>query len=148
MLLEMAKDLVVASTTTYRLSPDDARALLVETHATLVDLNRQEDGTPLISAANSLANPPAWQRSITKHAVICLACGATFKQLSSRHLRRHGLDPRSYRVRYGIPRTQALSARTVTARRRQLARDIRPWEKAHSMPSRAKPANGRRKRTP
>lgn len=58
MLLEMAKDLVVASTTAYLWSPDAARALLAETHATLVGLGRQEDGEPLVSAATPKSTRP------------------------------------------------------------------------------------------
>jgi hypothetical protein len=42
----------------------------------------------------------------------------------------HGLDGRSYRTKYGIPRTQSLSAREVLARRRQIVQRIRPWEKS------------------
>ncbi|WP_089941453.1 MucR family transcriptional regulator [Candidatus Entotheonella palauensis] len=61
-----------------------------------------------------------------------LECGDTFRQLSTRHLRIHDLNPRSYRAKYGIPRTQPLSSRTATARRRELARQIRLWEQAAS----------------
>jgi hypothetical protein len=53
-----------------------------------------------------------------------------FKQLSNRHLVAHGLDRRSYRVKYGIPRTQPLAARVTTERRRQAVQKSRPWEKA------------------
>ncbi|ETX00553.1 MAG: hypothetical protein ETSY2_38870, partial [Candidatus Entotheonella gemina] len=67
-----------------------------------------------------------------KHAVTCLECGNTFRQLSSRHLRMHDLDSRSYRRKYGIPNSQPLSSRSATARRRELAQQIRPWEQAAS----------------
>ena len=60
----------------------------------------------------------------------CLECGRSFKQLSGRHLRMHDMDQRSYRAKYGIPSTQPLSGRASTARRRELANEIRPWEKA------------------
>jgi predicted transcriptional regulator len=73
-----------------------------------------------------------WKSSITRHSIRCLECGETFKQLSLRHLRIHDLDPRSYRTKYNIPRSQSLSARDVTARRRELAQQIRPWELAPS----------------
>ena len=42
----------------------------------------------------------------------------------------HGLDGRSYRMKYAIPTTQPLSARSTTDRRRQVVRQTRPWEKA------------------
>ncbi len=73
-----------------------------------------------------------WKSSIHKHTVTCLECGVAFRQLSARHLRTHDLNPRSYRVKYGMPGTQTLSAREVTARRRELAQQIRPWEQAAS----------------
>ncbi len=44
----------------------------------------------------------------------CLACGASFKQLSGRHLKEHGLDGKAYRVKYGIPRAQPLAAKETT----------------------------------
>jgi predicted transcriptional regulator len=59
-----------------------------------------------------------------------LVCGASFKQLSVRHLRNHELDPRSYRQRFGIPRTQPLSAKDTTAMRKKIVQQSRPWEKA------------------
>jgi hypothetical protein len=61
--------------------------------------------------------------------VTCLECRQTFKQLSVRHLRQHGLDARSYRIKFGIPMTQPLAARATTDRRRQVVREVRPWEK-------------------
>ncbi len=74
--------------------------------------------------------PSDWKSSITRHAVTCLECGGSFRQLSARHLSKHELNAKSYRVKYGIPSTQPLSARTVTARRRAVAREVRPWEVA------------------
>lgn len=133
LVIKMATDLVVAQTHAQQLTPDEVRELLLSTHATLLALQSRET----VSASESqsqLAAPAArtdWRSSILRHAIICMECGATFKQLSARHLRTHDLDPRSYRDKYGIPRTQALSARAITAHRRQLAHRIRPWELAH-----------------
>ncbi len=134
LVIKMATDLVVAQTHAQQLTPDEARELLLSTHATLLALQSQEvvstSGAP--SQEASAAARPDWRASILRHAITCLECGATFKQLSARHLRTHDLDPRSYRAKYGIPRTQALSARAITAHRRQLAHRIRPWELAHA----------------
>ena len=55
---------------------------------------------------------------------------ASFKQLWVRHLRDHGLDGRSYRVKYDMPRTQPLAAKEVTSRRKEIVQRIRPWQKA------------------
>jgi len=47
-----------------------------------------------------------------------------------RHFKKHDLDPRAYRAKYGIPRTQPLAAKALTAWRKQLVHQNRPWEKA------------------
>jgi predicted transcriptional regulator len=134
LILKMTTDLVVAQTHAQQLTPDEVRELLLSTHATLLALHSQETVVASGAQGQESAPPtrPDWRSSILRHAITCLECGATFKQLSARHLRIHDLDPRSYRAKYNIPRTQALSARAITAHRRQLAHRIRPWELAHA----------------
>jgi len=131
-LLEMAKDLVLAQIHAHRLSPEDMHAALQDIYRSLLALHVQEASHGL-GAVETPETPPApinWRKSITKQTVTCLACGASFKQLSVRHLRAHGLDARSYRVKYGMPPRQPLSARAVTALRKQIVQRSRPWEKA------------------
>lgn len=57
---------------------------------------------------------------MTRQTVTCLECGAVFKELV-RHLRHHSLDAHSYRVKYGIPRTQARPYSRAQARFQVLA---------------------------
>src|SRR6266567_6472377 len=131
-LLAMAKDLVMAQIEAHRLSPEDMHAALQQTYASLKALQAQEDANGSIDVATP-ETPPApvhWRRSITKHTVRCLECGASFKQLSVRHLKEHGLDGRSYRAKYGIPRLQSLAAKEITLRRKEHVQRSRPWEKA------------------
>jgi predicted transcriptional regulator len=129
-LVEMAKELTRTLVETGRLSAEDMPDVLQKTHATLTTLKGQEEmGTvPAVSVAEP--SPVEWRKSIRKHAITCLECELAFKQLSRRHLMTHGLDPRSYRMKYGMPRSQPLTARSTTERRRQVAQTIRPWEKA------------------
>jgi predicted transcriptional regulator len=131
-LLDMAKNLVLAQIEAHRLSPDDMHAALQRTYASLQALKTQEDthGGVAITTPETLPEPVHWRKSITKHAVTCLECGASFKQLWVRHLRDHGLDGRSYRVKYDMPRTQPLAAKEVTSRRKEIVQRIRPWQKA------------------
>ena len=105
---------------------------LQHTYASLQALKAQEDakGSVAIAPPETPAEPVNWKKSITKHAVTCLECGASFKQLSVRHLKEHGLDGRSYREKYSIPRTQPLAAKETTARRKEIVQSSRPWEKA------------------
>src|SRR6266478_3481328 len=133
-LLEMAKDLVLAQIHTHKLSPDEMSTALQHIYSSLQALQAQEDANGSVAVAPSEAPsaPINWRKSITKQTVTCLACGQSFKQLSVRHLRVHGLDARSYRVKYGIPPRQPLSARSVTAIRKQIVQRTRVWEKAPS----------------
>jgi len=111
-LLEMAKDLVMAQIAAHTLSPEDMHQALQQTYATLQALKAQEDSPGRVAVVIP-ATPPKpvnWRKSITKHVVTCLECRASFKQLSVRHLQEHGLDGKAYRIKYGIPRTQALAA--------------------------------------
>ena len=128
--VEMAKELTLALIQTWRMSPDSMQETLQQTYATLSALKAQEGMGTII--AMPAVQPPTvdWRTSITRHAVTCLECGQTFRQLTIRHLRLHGLDPRSYRVKYGIPRLQSLVSWKTSTRRRQVVRATRPWEKA------------------
>ena len=68
--------------------------------------------------------PKAPQASIQCNQVICLECGKAFKLLSNRHLALHDLTPREYKYKYGIRMSQALGVRTLSARRRKLAKEL------------------------
>lgn len=134
-VLEMTKDLIMVQITAYKLVPESMRHALQHTHANLVTLKIREEG----QASDTATTPERidWKQSIARYAVTCLECGTTFKQLSTRHLRGHGLDARTYRAKYHIPRTQPLAARETTAQRRRIVQRIRPWEKApRSRPNR------------
>lgn len=132
-ILEMTKDLVKSQIEHQHIAPESLKQVLQDTYANLLSLRVQEDRLESGDtgyAQESQQTPPAvnWKKSITKHAITCLECGQSFKQLSIRHLSQHDLDSRSYRVKYGIPRTQPLSAKETTARRREIAQAIKPWE--------------------
>jgi len=136
-LLEMTKDLVLAQIQSQQIAPEALHSALNTTYQTLQSLDATESAAGnghSEAAAQSLEGRPSvdWKGSIAKQFIRCLECGDTFKQLSLRHLRVHDLDPRSYRAKYGIPRTQSISAREVTVRRRELAQQMRPWELAPS----------------
>ncbi|MGQ4810430.1 hypothetical protein NKDENANG_03896 [Candidatus Entotheonellaceae bacterium PAL068K] len=116
-VLEMVKDLVKE---------------LRKTYASLRALKTKEVSGAISTVYVPEAKAPAktWKQSITKHTVMCLECGALFKQLSVRHLKEHDLDARSYRIKHGIPRTQPLSAKATTVIRKKIVQQNRPWEKA------------------
>jgi len=124
----MTKELVLAQIRSGMLSPESMQEALRRVFQNLLELkSREESGAPVAETPQA---PSDWRQSITRYSVTCLECGRTFKQLSYKHLRQHDLDGRSYRTKYGIPRTQPLSARVTTARRRQIMLETKPWERA------------------
>jgi predicted transcriptional regulator len=125
--IEIAKELTMALIETGNVLPADMQDTLQKTYTTLAALKVQEETG---SDALKTQEPVDWRQSITRHAITCLECGATLKQLTPRHLRRHGLNARTYRRKFGIPRTQPLSARATSARRRRVAAETKPWERA------------------
>ena len=127
-VLEMAKELTMAQISAGQVTPEDMQAVLQQTYDSLMDLKVHEE-TGGTASSQSASIPTNWRKSITKHAITCLECGQSFKQLSIRHLRLHDTDARAYRDKYGIPRTQSLAAKETTARRRQVVQESRPWEK-------------------
>ena len=142
-VLEMAKDLVMAQIQVGALPREEMHKELQKTYANLIELKNKEDAGETITGvtfkekegappeSNKAKSLPAhWKQSIKKHVIVCMVCGAEFKQLSVRHLKEHGLDARSYRIRFGIPRTQPLSSKETTAMRKMIVQRSRPWEKA------------------
>jgi predicted transcriptional regulator len=129
-VLEMAKELVMAQVQAGALPLEDMQHALRQTYASLAALKTQEEMGGIIQVGEAVPEPVDWKRSITRHTITCLECGATFKQLSVRHLQNHDLDARSYRVKYGIPRTQPLAAKDTTALRKKIVQQTKPWEKA------------------
>ncbi len=129
-ILEMAKDLAMAQIQAGTLPPEDMQHALQRTYASLAELKTREEAGISLVPIEETQGPVDWKKSLTKHTIHCLECGASFKQLSVRHLKDHDLDARSYRAKYGIPRTQPLAAKDTTAMRKKIVQASRPWEKA------------------
>lgn len=127
-LVEMATDLVVAQIRVSPCSPDVVDEILHTTHATLLALSRRE-ATQLMQGQQDAELPETLaslrQRplaTLQRAQVICLECGKAYRLLSSRHLVLHGLTARGYKKKWNIPLAQSLSAKSLTQRRRQKAR--------------------------
>ena len=158
-ILEMAKDLVQSQIQNGAVEPERMMELLKSTVEGLSELNTRYSNPngPGEGDQATPEEPVDWRKTIKNNSILCLESGQEFKQLSARHLQKYGLTPRTYRQKYGIPMNQPLSAKSVTRRRRQLAQQIRPWEKAATYRQSQsdaeaavanKKAQAKRKRTP
>jgi predicted transcriptional regulator len=144
-LTEMATELTLALIENNLIAAEDMKQQLYQIHASLCELKAREDRNLAGGAGRGeeigiSSGALDWKKSIKKHTVECLICGASFKQLSVRHLAQHGLDPKTYRQQFGIPSSQPLSAKESSRRRRRAAQEIRPWEKAPTYVKAHKPA--------
>jgi predicted transcriptional regulator len=120
-LVEMCTDIVSAQAGHTTMSSEDIVESLRRVFRTLQEVQllggaaENEEGS---------VTPRDPQSSIQRNQVLCLECGKAFKLLSNRHLALHDLTPRAYKHKYGIRMTQALSARTLSTRRRKLAKEL------------------------
>ena len=117
-LVEMCADIAAAQASQLHLSPEEMAESLHKVFQTLQEVQQQDTDFKL---TETVSRDPL--SSIQRHQVICLECGRPFKLLSNRHLALHNLTPRQYKQKHGIQLTQALSARTLSARRRKLAKE-------------------------
>jgi len=129
-VLEITKDLVLAQIQAGTLAPEDMQEALRHIYQELRTLKSREEAELSMSAAGTAPALADWRKSITRHSITCLECGAHLRQLTGLHLRLHALDARSYRAKFGIPVTQPLSARATAALRRRIAAEVKPWEKS------------------
>ena len=118
-VVEMCAEIVAAQAGQTRLTSEEIGASLRQVFHTLLDVQRsgQEAGIEETTTRDP-------QHSIQRHQVICLECGKPFKLLSNRHLALHHLTPRTYKQKHGIRMTQALSAHTLSQRRRKMAKEL------------------------
>ena len=121
-LVEMASEIVAAQVRQALMSPEEISAGVKKVFAVLQQLQALEAGMPVTSAGEG-TDKLTPQDSIQRNRVICLECHKEFKLLSNRHLALHGMNSREYKLKYGLPLRQALSAKSLTLTRRRIAKE-------------------------
>ncbi|GJD58477.1 MucR family transcriptional regulator [Methylobacterium dankookense] len=121
-LVELAGDIAAAYVSNNSVPAGELGALLASIHATLVGI---ASGAAASSPVEEVEKPTPAQirRSITPDGVISFIDGKSYKTLK-RHLTTHGLDPRAYRERYGLPSDYPMVAPNYAAQRSALAKQI------------------------
>ena len=126
-LVEMAAEIVQAQAGVARMSPEEIESCLQKTYTTLKEINGREHGEtaeavePLSDELEKLRQNPLL--SIQRGRVIDLETGQEFKIITNRHLKKLGLTTREYKKKWGIPLSQPLSAKSLTAKRRKMAKE-------------------------
>ncbi|WP_238178963.1 MucR family transcriptional regulator [Methylobacterium oxalidis] len=118
----MTAEVVSAYIARNHVAAGDLPALIASVHATLNSLGQ---GAATSATAEEVEKPTPAQvrKSITPDALISFIDGKPYKTLK-RHLSTHGLDPYSYRQRYGLPNDYPMVAAAYAAQRSELAKSI------------------------
>jgi len=118
-LYELAAEIVAAQAGVAKLSAEELNNLIKNTYETLRDIKCNEEGTPAKEEAPAM-DP---KKSIKQATITCLECGKSFKIITKRHLKEHGLTPKEYKKKYGFKARQPLSCKSLSAKRRKVAKD-------------------------
>lgn len=130
-LLELAVELVHAQASNNKLSANEIETTLLTVYNALHKMQEAEKEGRSIEpreisaemkapAAVEASSDP--RLSIQEERVICLECGAEFRQLTANHLRTHHLTPRDYKRKWGFPLKQPLAAKKLTRLRSRSAK--------------------------
>jgi predicted transcriptional regulator len=126
-LIEIASEIVQTQVSRTSMSNADIASSLRQVFATLCELQKAETAGIDIEVTQPAAEEVAATQlspanSIQNDKVICLECGAEFKQLTSKHLVSHGMSQKEYRKKYGFTMRTPLSAKSLTKARSKAAK--------------------------
>ena len=117
-LLELASDMVKAQASHAPMTSDDMSDAIKKVYRALKwAKDREEQPEPEAEAEIKGMD------SIKRNKVICLECRSEFRQVTGRHLAKHGLTTREYKKKHGIPLRQGLAAKTLTSKRSAMAKE-------------------------
>lgn len=132
---ELATEIVAAYVANNSVPISELPKLIRSVHGAVANLAQTKAGSGS-AIVDELDQPNAAdvRRSIRKDGILSFIDGKPYKTLK-RHLTAHGLDPRSYRERYGLPIDYPMVAPSYAERRSALAKAIglgRPGAMAES----------------
>ena len=149
--IERTVDVVAAYVSNNSIPTTELPALIASIHEALNNV-----GTgPVQAVAEVIERPTPAQirKSIRPDGLVSFIDGKSYKTLK-RHLTKHGLDPHSYRDRYGLPADYPTTSANYSAQRSALAKSLglgqpgraAPADIAEEEPHEAPPAPARRGR--
>ena len=124
-MLGLASEIVAAYVSNNRVSPTELPGLIGSVHAALNGITSGAAAAGTHDPAKEIEKPTAAQirKSIRSDGLVSFIDGKAYKTLK-RHLTKHGLDPRSYRAKYGLPDDYPTTAASYSEARSALAKNI------------------------
>ncbi|MEE7451561.1 MucR family transcriptional regulator [Methylobacterium radiotolerans] len=121
---ELTADIVSAYVSNNPVPPAELPALIAKVHGVVAALTSTGSVGAAASAVEIEKPTPAQiRKSIRDDGIVSFIDGRSYKTLK-RHLSAHGLDPRSYRERYGLPSDYPMVAQSYAEQRSALAKAI------------------------
>ena len=124
-MLGMASEIVAAYVSNNRVPTSDLPGLIGTVYAALNGIVSGTGAAGADAQAEEIERPTAAQirKSITHNGLVSFIDGKAYKTLK-RHLTKHGLDPHSYRAKYGLPADYPMVTASYSAARSALAKNI------------------------
>ncbi len=123
-LIEVASEIVQKQVSLAPMTAAEIAASLREVFTTLNELQKAESGEIELPKMEELPPVEALtpENSIQKDKVICLECGAEFRQLTKLHLVSHGMTAKEYKKKHGFTMRTPLAAKSLTKARSKAAK--------------------------
>ncbi|KQS64020.1 MucR family transcriptional regulator [Methylobacterium sp. Leaf361] len=134
---ELTADIVSAYVSNNPVPPAELPALIAKVHgavAALTSTGGMGAAAPIVEIEKP--TPAQIRKSVRDDGIVSFIDGKAYKTLK-RHLSANGLDPKSYRDRYGLPADYPMVAPSYAEQRSALARAIglgRPGAMAETAP--------------
>ncbi|ACS43176.1 MucR family transcriptional regulator [Methylorubrum extorquens] len=119
----LASDIISAYVVRNHVAPADLPGLLRSVHASIESLGNGSAQSAAAEEEVEKPTPAQIRKSITPDGLISFIDGKAYKTLK-RHLSTNGLDPYSYRARYGLPHDYPMVDANYAAQRSQLAKAL------------------------
>ena len=122
-LLELTANIVSSHASVTEMSGEDLLLELQKVHVALQKLEVEAGGEG-IEKSETKGPAVSLKKAFQPDQVSCMLCGKSGMKTLARHLAQvHGLKPGEYRKQFGIPSSQALTARNFSEARRRMAQE-------------------------
>ena len=121
-LIELTANIVSSHASVTEMSSEDLLQELQKVHVALQNLDVETGGG--VETAKSKGPAMSLTKAFQQDQVSCMLCGKSGMKTLARHLAQlHGLKPGEYRKQFGIPSSQALTAKNFSEARRRMAQE-------------------------
>jgi len=130
-LLEIASEIVQTQVSMRQMTSEEIVISLRQVFNTLQGMQKSEINGSFVDLGKLTDEPSVEGRSlerldpkdsIQEDKIVCLECGAEMRQLTTKHLSAHDLNPREYKKKWGFTLRQSLSAKSLSRARSKAAK--------------------------